>query len=359
MLKTSLDFERIFMLSDIHMGVRSNSLEWLENQIDYFRNYFIPLLKENYKKGDILFILGDLFDNRQSIDILVSNVAEDFIAELATILPVHILCGNHDMYKRVDNNVNSLKKFRHFRNVTVYTENTVITNSNGKSILVMPYSEDYEVDAETIENCGCDYLFTHADILGMKLDNGQDVKKGLNLSKSNIKRVYSGHIHKRQERNKFVYIGSPFHTKRSDIGDSKGVYLFDVESNTHQFFHNHHSPIFKKVNLSQILDMSLGAVKDILRNNYIDIIVPTDLVNKFNITKFVDSVEGSQYKRIEAEAEKRNVKGAETQQATVDSSKSLLELLNDAIDVLVDDESTKATLKELNNKYYNTANTDE
>lgn len=359
MVRQSLDFRRIFMLSDIHMGVRSNSLEWLENQVDYFNNFFIPLLKEKSREGDIFFILGDLFDNRQSIDILVSNTAEDIIAEIAKILPVHILCGNHDMYKKLDNKVNSLNKFKHFKNVHVYTDNTILTNSSGNSILVLPYSEDYDVDLGIIENSGCDYLFAHADILGMKLDNGKDVKKGLNLSKSNIKKVFSGHIHKRQEKNKVIYIGSPYHTSRSDIGDTKGVYLFDAVENKQEFFHNHTSPLFKKILLSQILETPLGEVKDMLKNNYVDIIVPLNLASQFNISKFVEKLASSQYKRIESELERRITEGTEVQSVTMDDSKTLLDMIEDYIDNNIEDASVRDVLKEKNKKYYNTANTDE
>ena len=33
--------DNIIMLSDIHFGVRNNSIEWLENICDYFYNFFI------------------------------------------------------------------------------------------------------------------------------------------------------------------------------------------------------------------------------------------------------------------------------------------------------------------------------
>ena len=56
-----IQYKRIFLLSDLHFGVRANSLEWLENQKSFFRNFYIPYLKNNVQEGDILFILGDWF----------------------------------------------------------------------------------------------------------------------------------------------------------------------------------------------------------------------------------------------------------------------------------------------------------
>ena len=46
--------KRIWILGDMHLGVRSNSMEWLEIQKDFYENEFIPNLKKNVKPGDIL-----------------------------------------------------------------------------------------------------------------------------------------------------------------------------------------------------------------------------------------------------------------------------------------------------------------
>ncbi len=51
----NIEFNRIFLLSDLHFGVRANSLEWLQNQLYFFKKFYIPFLKENVSKGDILF----------------------------------------------------------------------------------------------------------------------------------------------------------------------------------------------------------------------------------------------------------------------------------------------------------------
>jgi hypothetical protein len=50
-----IPFNRIFLLSDVHFGVRNNSIEWLENQLDFFYNFYIPYLKNNVQKNDVFF----------------------------------------------------------------------------------------------------------------------------------------------------------------------------------------------------------------------------------------------------------------------------------------------------------------
>ena len=37
--------KRIWILGDMHLGVRSNSMEWLDIQKDFYENVFIPTLK--------------------------------------------------------------------------------------------------------------------------------------------------------------------------------------------------------------------------------------------------------------------------------------------------------------------------
>lgn len=50
-----INYNRIFLLSDTHFGVRANSLEWLDNHKNFFRNFYIPYLKKNVQTGDCLF----------------------------------------------------------------------------------------------------------------------------------------------------------------------------------------------------------------------------------------------------------------------------------------------------------------
>ena len=88
----NMPVKRVWILGDLHFGVRSNSLEWLEIQKDFFENEFIPTLEKEYKPGDVLVQVGDTFDNRQSINIKVLNYAINLFERLGKILPTHIIC---------------------------------------------------------------------------------------------------------------------------------------------------------------------------------------------------------------------------------------------------------------------------
>ena len=40
------EIDRILFISDIHLGVRNASFEWIDNMTEYFDNFFIPLMRK-------------------------------------------------------------------------------------------------------------------------------------------------------------------------------------------------------------------------------------------------------------------------------------------------------------------------
>ena len=356
-----IDYERIFLISDLHFGVRANSLEWIQNQSQFFREFYIPFLKENVKPGDVLFILGDWFDNRQLLDIYVMNISVDIMMELASILPVHVITGNHDIYKKHDTDVNSLRTFKYIKNVEVYEDPFVATNGNS-NILVLPWVGDKEQEESYAKLNKAEYIFAHTDISGFKYDNGRQIVAGARLMNAKgYKRIISGHIHKRQilEDGRGIYIGSPYHTKRSDIGNEKGVYIFTPDSNKMEFFKNPISSIFQRILLEDLIEWPLEFVYKVLENNYSDIIVPDKFVHLFNLTKFVDLLRGCNYKRIETRGEK--VRFDESLEGIIDGDeiKDILTLLEISITDLAYPMETLIKIKQLNKEYYLKASSDD
>ena len=105
------DINRFHIISDTHFGVRSNSIEWIEIQYDFFEKFYIPYLKKIVKPGDAIIHLGDVFESRQFVNVRVMNMAIDIMKKLAEIMPVFIICGNHDIYYKSTNDINSIKIF--------------------------------------------------------------------------------------------------------------------------------------------------------------------------------------------------------------------------------------------------------
>lgn len=350
-----INYNNIFLISDLHFGVRANSLEWLQNHADFFRNFYIPYLKENKQEGDILFILGDWFDNRQLLDIYVMNTSIDIVIELSEILPIYFITGNHDIYKKHDTDVNSLAPFRYIKNVHIFEKPTVITN--GKStIMVLPWVGDMKSEEEYVNQNKADYVFAHTNITGFRYDNGRQINKGADFTKiKGIKRLFSGHIHKRQEFQQYLYIGSPYSTKRSDIGNVKGLYYFNPQDNKVEFTENNYSPIFQKIRLEFILDKTLEETVNIFNNNYSDIIVPDKYIHLFNLTKFVDLLENCKYKRIETTNDTLKLEEELSSVMEGVDIKDILTLLEMSIDDLEHQMEVLVRLKVLNKDYYERA----
>ncbi|MFW6281447.1 MAG: metallophosphoesterase [bacterium] len=355
-----IPFNKIFLLSDLHFGIRSNSTEWLDNFKDFFQRFYIPWVKENVENGDILFVLGDWFDNRQLLDILVMNISIDIVGELSKILPVYFITGNHDIYKKKDTDVHSLRAFKFINNVEIFEKPIIIKNNNA-SILLLPWIGDRKEEEEYAKKNvnRADYIFAHTNLSGFKYDNGKEIFKGSDLVSFNYKRVISGHIHKRQlDNNKGIYIGSPYHTKRSDIGNQKGVYIFYPKDNKLKFKENNYSPIYQKIPLTTILDKTLKECYDIFSNNYSDIIIPDEFIHLFSLPKFIDLLKDCPYKKIEAVGERQKIDDDESIIINGESTKDILTLIEETIDEVdqtkynLDYRNCKSKLKKLNKEYY-------
>jgi len=350
-----IEYNKIYLISDLHFGVRANSLEWLKNQLDFFYNVYIPYLKETKKKGDILFILGDWFDNRQLLDINVMNKSIDLVFDLADIMPVYMLTGNHDIYKKHDTDVNSLAAFRFIPNVRIYEEPAIITNGKTK-ILILPWVGNPEKEEMYGKANPCDFIFAHADIMGLKYDNGRQIVKGAKLRGiKGVKKVISGHVHKRQELKDSLYLGSPYSTKRSDIGNKKGHYTFYPQENKIEFIVNKVSPIFQRILLEDLMEWTLERAHKLLENNYTDIIVPDKYIHLFNLTRFTELLEGCAYKKVETVGEKKKLEDTFGELMDGEEIKDIISLLEKSIEDLGHQMEFLVKLKLLNREYYEKA----
>lgn len=284
---------RIWILGDMHLGVRSNSMEWLEIQKDFFENQFIPTLKENVKEGDILVQVGDFFDNRQSINIKILHYAVDLAERLGEILPVHIICGNHDIWAKKSNEITSIDSLKWIPNVQIYKQPKQF-NWGGRKVLLMPWRRDTEHEVETLSKYpDVEIVFCHSEVRGIKLNSKVKNMHGVDsVSYNQYTAVYSGHIHYRQTKGKLRMVGTPYQLTRSDANNDKGFDLVDLENMQETFFKNDRSPKFLKYYLKELFNVSLGQFKSEIDNNFIDLFVPSDVASTNALSKLINEVQG-------------------------------------------------------------------
>ena len=284
--------KRVWILGDMHLGIRANSNEWLEIQKDFYENQFIPTLKENVREGDVLVQVGDAFDNRQSINLKVLHYAVDLFERLGEILPTHVIAGNHDIWAKKTNEITPIDSLKWIPNVQIYKEPELI-KWHDKNILMMPWRKDPEHETETLaEYPTTDIVFCHSEVRGIALNSKVKNMHGTDTNSYNkYTAVYSGHIHYRQRKGQLRMVGTPYELTRSDSGNTKGFDLVDLETMEETFFENKVSPKFVKFNLTTLYDVPLGDFKKRIENNFVDLFIPTQIASNSSLSALINRVQ--------------------------------------------------------------------
>ena len=348
-------FSDFFMLADLHIGLKLGSEEWIENMRSYFENFFYPLLKEKKTKDSAVIVLGDLSDDRKSINLEANDLMIDVVENIAKICPTIIINGNHDMYKKSDNKITSLRSLDYIPNVWIIkkpTKATVIDQEAATSfnLSFIPYQGDVEKETKLCNTCKLDdFVFMHTDIKNLRYDNGRDIIKGVEIG--DVKgHIYSGHIHKRQDTEKVTYVGSPYQLRRSDIGNQKGVYHVFMKEGNIEFYENSFSPIFQKIWLRDLLDKPFGEVIDVCKNNYTDILLDGSEQENFNVSFIYDSIKECAPKRVQIkEVNKDGTYADEDEDEYKEMSTN--EIISSLIDKMEIPQDKKDHLKALSARY--------
>lgn len=292
-VRKNLKAKRVWFVTDTHFGVRNSSNEWIEIMRDFFFDWFIPTVRENYQPGDVLIHLGDVYDSRQSINIKVLNLGISVFESLSEIFGdgIYVIAGNHDLWGKTSNEINSLKSIKWIPNVNILEEPETLLLGD-KKFLMMPWRKDHATEEEFLDSTGPhDYLCCHADIRGLKFNRYVIVEEGADSKKfSKFKTVYSGHIHYAQVVNNIHMLGSPYELTRSDMGNVKSMTLLDLETELETKFVNNFSPKFKKFLFDQILEMTIDQLEPEFRNNFVDIMIDPKMALKAPLNLLTEGI---------------------------------------------------------------------
>lgn len=320
-------FDQIIFISDIHFG--KGTLETLQNMKDYFDNFFIPLVKkQKISHNPCIVITGDYFDNRQTLDINVMNVAINIMNKISSLCNVYVIVGNHDIYKKSDTDVTSLKVFENNENVTIIYDKYELILKNNKKILLVSWVGDFKKENKIITDNKDKYdlLVFHTELSGMTYANNRPIINGLNIDIIDDDKIVSGHIHKRQESKKGIYLGSPYHIDRSDIGNRKGIYTYTVENENivKQFYENTYSPEYILKRFSDV-GRNPKDWENIVRNNYVYIVFTTEELDIVNTEKFINELRQYKPKNIELIEDRPKININESQ-TSIDDSGNVIDL---------------------------------
>jgi predicted phosphodiesterase len=280
------------MITDTHLGVRNSSVEWLDIMKEYFRDFFIPLLKREKKEGDFLVHLGDVFDSRHSLNLLVMNEGITIFEEISKIMPVVIILGNHDIYKKNSNDVNSVKVLKWIPNITVLEEPEVLKVA-GKRLLMMPWRAGHVEELECIKANPADFMFCHTEMQGLKFNKSTTIETGLDFAEIKaFRKVFAGHIHFAQQKSNFRMLGCPYPMTRSDVNNEKGIWCFDIANEEEIYYPNTVSPKFVRMTFERVLELHEDEAKELFRNNFVDILVDPKWSLNFPFSTFSEDMKG-------------------------------------------------------------------
>lgn len=283
--------KKVAIVSDIHFGVNKNSELFLNSSLKFFKEQFVPYLKK-FEIGHIL-VLGDVFDNRNTINVKISDEVFNLFEKTFEDFEVTILIGNHDIYYKTSNEVHSLKALRHLPNVDVI-DTIRHKEIYGVKTLFCPWIVDYEDETivHVLETSDSDILFGHFDIVGFALNRTRVSTEGLHPEVfSKFKKVFSGHYHtpssKRVGKTEIAYIGSPYQMNRNDIDEPKGFIVLNLETLRYKRIVNDVSVKFVEVDYPEVPS------KSYIEGNIVDAIITIDkkdLVGNV-VDKYIEKLE--------------------------------------------------------------------
>lgn len=219
--------------------------------------------------------MGDWFENRSAINIQTLEWSYKGLSKLNELgIPVYMIVGNHDLYRRTDRDTHSVRMFQELENITIVDKITELS-INDADILIAPFlfHDEYATLSKYLKK---DYWFGHFEFKGFvltgatyKLEHGPDPDnfKG-------PKQIFSGHFHKRQSNKNITYTGNTFAMDFGDVDDiDRGMMILNLDTNKFHFINWDQQPRYMRANLS---DITAGKIK-LCDKLHIEIIVDVDL----------------------------------------------------------------------------------
>lgn len=245
-------------------------------------------LKNNVKH---IFILGDVFEERGKLDVVVLNmIYREINRMIAKNIEVIIILGNHD---KID--VGNFHSLEVFRNIATVIDEPQMLKQDDVKILAIPFMAEPKDVVKVLRKKGkkADLILMHTSVLNVKLDSGHKWTEGIPL-KTIPKKPWTliGHDHTHKQLRKRVYhVGSLLHVDAGDRGKEK--VFAEYNSKKHRVrWHKTYGPEFVEFKMQYQEKKSwkkmLKKVKDRCEGNFVKLHYdgPLDLTGK--IKRFLE-----------------------------------------------------------------------
>ena len=271
---------RTLLIGDLHFGIKSNSLSWLDFQKTFFKNQIFKTLEEKEIKRCIF--LGDVYDIRYSVNQQVGiDLKNLFRYMLDTYKDIEfiIVAGNHDYYSPIEEyrKYNMYELLFGYEFLEKHTNLKIVTDEplylddgslflpwyytdNPKHIDDLLYAYDFSNDVKAI--------FCHTDLTCWP---------GPRIASFKGCPIYSGHIH-------YIYVDEMAHLY--NIGAALPLTFDDVNQQRYLYILEDFKIVDKIANETtprfiRIYNEDIFSITDnMFDNSYVQLCISTNNMNK-------------------------------------------------------------------------------
>lgn len=246
---------KIAVISDIHFGVNYEKSIFKEYQRDFFKTFWAGI---DERQINTIFFLGDFFHHRRMVNFDTVDLAVEcwFNPAMDRDTKIYMLVGNHDVFYKTTNRLNSLDLLCWNKNIDVISEPTTL-KINGKNYCFLPWinAENTQAVFNEMEKTPASVILSH---LELRLDflhiQGQMPIEKL----ARYSHVFSGHFHTPYKKDiqgcKLQYLGAPYEMNWNDFGvKERGWYVLDDENFNYELVANN-KPIHYYHRLGESID---------------------------------------------------------------------------------------------------------
>ena len=342
---------KIAIINDTHCGIRNSSDIFLDNAEAFYTNIFFPYLRENNIKH--IIHLGDYYDHRKFVNFKALNRNRHHFLNVLRQdkITMDIIYGNHDVYYKNTNDLNSLKELLgHYMNeVNIITKPTVM-EYDGFKMGFVPWmnSENEKESLEFIAKAKCSILGGHFDIKGSLMMKGIECDHGLDPKIfKRYDKVLSGHFHTKSTNGNIHYLGSQMEFFWNDAHDDKYFHILDTETGELEAVRNPITLFHKIYYDDRKIDYLEYDISNLDKK-----FVKIQVINKsdqFTFDRFIDRVQSkSVYELKIAENFKEFIgENVDDSEVSVEDTNVLLNSYIESVDTPLDKDRIKQQMNEL------------
>ena len=342
---------KLAILNDTHCGIRNSSDIFIDYQEKFYTDVFFPYLLEN----DIKHIvhLGDYYEHRRFINFkALSANRKHFLDKLREYgMTMDIIPGNHDVYYKNTNDLNSLKELLgHYMNEVTIIHDPTVLDYDGLKFGFIPWinNQNEQECMDFLAKCKADVIGGHFELIGFDMLRGMPCTDGM---KTDLLRrfelVLSGHYHCKSNQENIHYLGSQMEFFWNDAGEDKFFHVFDTDTRELLPVRNPVT-LFERIYYDDEKHNYNEMDLDHLDNKFVKVVV----INKsdtFTFDRFLDRIQSRKIHDLKIQENFNEFIGENVQDSglEVEDTSELLRSYVDNVETVLDKERLKKELVEL------------